>query len=129
MMIARKIAALISVLAIAGSGTVLGVGSAQAASSCSGTWKWGTPLGNSRIDVYWNGSTGTNCGKVTHSGSGYGVAWDTGIRLSSQYDDSGWDRANYKYYAGPVNVYAPGVCVHVEAVSDGYWEDVWILCG
>ncbi|GAA2871690.1 serine/threonine protein kinase [Nonomuraea rubra] len=76
------------------------------------------------LEVYYSSSTGKNCA-LTYGDGPYAntTSWK-GVVLS-RGDGSGRvsDAGDYKYYAGPVYVSAPGQCIDVEGISPS-WTSV-----
>ncbi|MFB4273561.1 hypothetical protein [Nonomuraea sp. GTA35] len=70
------------------------------------------------LEVYYSSSTGKNCALTYGYGSYANTTSWKGVVIS-RGDGSGesYDAGNYKYYAGPVYVSAPGQCIDVEGIS------------
>ncbi|MGW7334641.1 serine/threonine protein kinase [Streptomyces sp. NPDC054808] len=70
--------------------------------------------GNVTVYQLYSSTTGNNCVvtlKHENAGAYYGTA--TGLGAGIQAEGGSWkkDDGDYKYYAGPVYIYAPGKCV------------------
>ncbi|NJP92895.1 serine/threonine protein kinase [Nonomuraea sp. FMUSA5-5] len=76
------------------------------------------------LEVYYSSSTGKNCA-ITYGDGPYANTTSWKGVVISRGDGSGEDSdaGNYKYYAGPVYVSAPGQCIDVEGISPS-WTSV-----
>ncbi|GAA4928540.1 hypothetical protein HD597_004438 [Nonomuraea thailandensis] len=76
------------------------------------------------LEVYYSSSTGKNCA-LTYGDGPYANTTSWKGVVISRGDGSGKDADadNYKYYAGPVYVSAPGQCIDVEGISPS-WTSV-----
>ena len=95
---------------IAGSLLTLTSAPASAASTCSGTHLDNWPITGGYIAVYYNSSTGYNCAMTYTNKPGVSQYIYVSIGRSDStktYTNSG----TFKYYAGPVSVYAQGACI------------------
>ncbi|MFI1400782.1 hypothetical protein [Streptomyces sp. NPDC020681] len=81
------------------------------------TRDWAKPYVGGRIDLYYSAATGKNCA-ITRPASGFaGKASRITVCLENADKNvavqcDGIDK-NYRYYAGPVYLYAPGDCINV----------------
>jgi hypothetical protein len=129
----RKLATLLAGAALASTTLVAGATPASAAGPCGSSYtrvgvynigieKYGYRTGI--LEVYYSSSTGKNCA-LTYGDGPYAntTSWK-GVTIS-RGDGSGkdTDADNYKYYAGPVYVSAPGQCIDVEGISPS-WTSV-----
>ncbi|MEV4833917.1 hypothetical protein AB0K05_05305 [Nonomuraea sp. NPDC049486] len=120
----RKLATLLAGTALAATTTlVAGAAPAGAAGPCGSSYsrvgvyavsKNGTRTGT--LEVYYSSSTGKNCALTYGYGQYDGTTSWKHVTIS-RGDGSGadTDAGNYKYYAGPVYVSAPGQCIDVSA--------------
>ena len=93
-------------------------GPAAAASTCSGKLLGNWQITGGYIAVYYNSSTGNNCAMTYTNRPGVTQEIFVGISV--------WDSTkevtqtgNFKYYAGPVSVYAKGKCIGIEGRVGG----------
>ena len=132
----------VAALGLAGATIVPSASSSSAAESCGGSLIWhGVAKDSGRVvgalDVYWNGTTGTNCAKFSRAGGefgDYGQGRLTYVRLSTcatkactSYIAQKVDGPRvYAYYAGPVKVGARNHCVQADGgvYLHGAWRQV-----
>ncbi|WP_433241162.1 hypothetical protein [Actinomadura nitritigenes] len=88
-----------------------------------------TPFAGGRIYQLYSATTKNNCAvtmKTTNIGKGTSV-W---VRLQSQTGKVASDSGTFKYYAGPVFVHAPGICVRYSGGASGASASSgWANCG
>ncbi|MFD7717019.1 serine/threonine protein kinase [Streptomyces sp. NPDC059814] len=129
--VGRLIAVFVAVFGLA----VMGTGPAQAAtpdgaaqSACGSgyyiqrkaTIGWGASV---TAYLLYNSSSHNNCAvTVKHSDMGwvYGTATGLGAGIQAEGGSMKKDQGNYKYYAGPVYLNAPGKCVRFWAYFEEY---------
>jgi hypothetical protein len=109
--------------------------SAQAADVCSGSERFSrnfrtkTGVHFATLKIWWEPSTQTNCAMMFHAGPAVGQKHWTKVTIGAcPNNNCGWpDRLlrvdtdaskHYRYYAGPVRVYAPHQCVRVDAYME-----------
>jgi hypothetical protein len=84
------------------------------------------------LEVYYSSSTGKNCALVYGDGPYANTTSWKAVSIS-RGDGSGKDSnaGNFKYYAGPVYVSAPGQCIDVEGTSPDWTSTVLnnVHCG
>ncbi|MEV0615077.1 spore-associated protein A [Nonomuraea sp. NPDC050404] len=130
----RKLATILAGAALASATTLMaGATPASAAGPCGNSYtrvgvykigveKYGYQTGT--LEVYYSSSTGKNCA-LTYGAGPYAnkTSWK-GVVIS-RGDGSGkdTDAGDFKYYAGPVYVSAPGQCIDVEGISPS-WTSV-----
>ena len=106
----RRFAAVATALAMAG-GLLAGTATpAAAASSCSGGLLGNNKVPGGYVAVYYNSSTGYNCAMTFTNNPGVLQSITVGIAVSGT-STSKIDSGMYRYYAGPVSVYARGKCI------------------
>jgi hypothetical protein len=106
----RRLATIVSALAMAGGLFAGTAGSAAAAGSCSGGLLGNNPVPGGYVAVYYNSSTGYNCAMTFTNKPGVTQSITVGIAVSGS-STSKVDSGMYQYYAGPVSVYAKGKCI------------------
>ncbi|GAA0250448.1 hypothetical protein GCM10009527_053510 [Actinomadura nitritigenes] len=88
-----------------------------------------TSFAGGRIYQLYSATTKNNCAvtmKTTNIGKGTSV-W---VRLQSQTGKVASDSGTFKYYAGPVFVHAPGICVRYSGGASGASASSgWANCG
>jgi hypothetical protein len=124
----RRIASLVGAIAV-GSGLLVGAtASPAAAATCSGSHLGNWSITGGYISVYYNSSTGYNCAMTYTNKPGVSQHILVGISVTNAAT-SKVDSGTYKYYAGPVSVYARGKCIDfwgqvgngsVEGVTNAY---------
>jgi hypothetical protein len=109
----RRLLGIAGSVMLAGGALVATAGTAEAASPCPGTHLGNWPITGGYISVYYNAATGRNCA-LTYTNT-------PGVRQYIYVSISKWsggardeDEGMFKYYAGPVSVYAPGQCIGIE---------------
>ena len=81
-----------------------------------------------QLNVYWNSCTQKNTAYFNHIGESYGYYTYTSVNICTTSDGINCTGPNpadygyYRYYAGPVSVYAPRTCVK----ASGYitWNNI-----
>ncbi|MFD8011314.1 serine/threonine protein kinase [Streptomyces sp. NPDC058955] len=124
----------LTVLAVALGTVIVGSGTANAAisdsaavSACGSSYYvqrkqtigWGQDV---TVFLLYSASTKKNCVvTMKHPDMGAEYGTPTGLGAGVQAEGGSWivDRDDYKYYAGPVYLYAPGKCVRFSA----YYEE------
>ncbi|MEU0403004.1 hypothetical protein ABZ318_22730 [Streptomyces sp. NPDC006197] len=83
--------------------------------------------------IYWDGTY--NCVVNVKQGSTYGVSTRMALSIMTSTEMNG-DPGYFKYYAGPVKIYAKGRCIKTEATGWGtnghelYQNETgWMHCG
>jgi len=106
----RRLAAVATALAMGGGLLVGAAAPAAAATSCSGGLLGNNSVPGGYVAIYYNSSTGYNCAMTYTNHPGVTQRITVGLGVSGA-SSSKIDSGNYKYYAGPVSVYARGKCI------------------
>jgi hypothetical protein len=96
-----------AIAAMAGAALFAGSGTAQAASTCSGTRIDRITFDTGWVDLYY--SNGYNCAITTSRTPGVKLRMAAWVEVLGGTKKT--DRGYYSYYAGPVSLYAAGACV------------------
>ncbi|MFI1567276.1 spore-associated protein A [Streptomyces sp. NPDC020490] len=115
----RRLASAAAVLGLTTAGMALTVGTAEAASynsACGSGYSVidSMDVGEGNTFLTYNSSTGYNCVVTVSDTPGTAAYLDARLRLHST--STSWaagtvDDGSYKYYAGPIYVYAPNSCI------------------
>jgi hypothetical protein len=121
-------------LGLAGSGALAAsmltaLAAPASASPCSGSRIDTMSISGGYVAVYYNSSTGRNCALTYTNDPGH--TQYIRITLSAQGGASQTDSGYYRYYAGPVSVYARHTCIsYTGNVGGGPAEGTtWTHCG
>ncbi|TDD06155.1 spore-associated protein A [Nonomuraea deserti] len=133
-----KLATLLASATLASTALVAGAAPVSATGPCGSSYSrvgaYAVPESGTRkgtLEVYYNSSTGKNCALMYGYGSTANTTTWKSVRIQRS-DNTGLDQdgGNYKYYAGPVYVSAPGQCIDVEGsvgqAGVSYWD---VHCG